>query len=112
MINIETISGGITVLRVSEARLDAANARVFKQTVSEVIEGGQVRIVLDLRDVSFVDSSGLGALIGILKLIGVRGDLTLCGLCAPVKRTLHLTRMDRVFLIFKDVPTALHHLTA
>ena len=94
---------GVTLVRVTEKRLDAAAAPAFKARVSDLIAGGASRIVVDLSGVAFVDSSGLGTLVSALKQLGSRGDLALAGVQPAVAKLLQLTRLDRVFRTF---PTA------
>jgi anti-sigma B factor antagonist len=57
--------------------------------------------------VRFIDSSGLGAIVSMLKLIGREGDLVLCGVTDPVMSLFKLTRMDRVFQMFPSEHDAL-----
>ena len=55
-------------------------------------------MMLDLADVNFIDSSGLGALIIALKMLrNAGGDLYLCSIAEPVRMLLSMTRMDRLF---------------
>ncbi len=85
-------------------RLTASGAPRLKQEVQKLIESGQPRIVVDLAETEFIDSSGLGALIGGLKAARVaEGDLRLASATDPVKSVLKLTSLDRVL---KDYPTA------
>lgn len=98
---------GVLVIHLSERRLDAANAKDVKEDIATAIEEGESRIVLDMGTVDFIDSSGLGALVGLLKRIGTRGDLALSSLKPPVQKAFKLTRMDRVFRIFPDSGSAL-----
>jgi len=97
MINTATHDAGITVIRPGAERLTAANAKAFKEDVSQLIDGGAVQLVVDFSAVSFVDSSGLGALVGVLKKIGYRGDLAVAGLNADVAQMFKICRMDSVF---------------
>lgn len=97
MIKTTTHNAGITAIRPGVERLTAANAKAFKDDVSQLIEGGAAQLVVDFSDVSFVDSSGLGALVGILKKIGYRGDLAVAGLNADVVQMFKICRMDSVF---------------
>ena len=101
---------GVAVFRFMEARLDAANAPTFRDWMAQAIDRGDVRIVLDMGGVDFVDSSGLGALVGALKRVGARGDLALASLQPSVQKAFRLTRMDRVFQIFPDTDSAMGHL--
>jgi anti-sigma B factor antagonist len=64
------------------------------------INEGQELIVLDLSEVDFVDSSGLGAIVASLKMLGGKGDLVISGASDKVMSLFKLTRMDRVFQIF------------
>ncbi len=89
-----------TVL-VEEARLDASIATAFKDRMREMIQQGRPLIVLDLRNVEFMDSSGLGALISILKSMPVGKRLELTGLTPNVERVLRLTHMDEIFHIYQ-----------
>jgi anti-sigma B factor antagonist len=64
------------------------------------IDQGQRNIVLDMSQVSFMDSSGLGAVVYVLKHLGHSGRLHICGVTPGVMAVLKLTRMDRVFKTF------------
>jgi anti-sigma B factor antagonist len=107
MIQITERPNGMTLVRIDDARLTAAIAPDFKQRMADAVEAGHNRLVLDLSRVTFIDSTGLGALVGVLKRIGNRGDLAVCGLQPAVQQMFKLTRMDRVFRIFPDAETAL-----
>ena len=89
--------GNFTIVKVNESRMDAATAPVFKQIMTQLHTGGADRIVLDLSQVQFMDSSSLGALVNLLKLVGNRGDLIIAGAHGIVADLFKLTRMDRVF---------------
>jgi anti-sigma B factor antagonist len=56
--------------------------------------------------VSFVDSSGLGALVGVLKRIGNRGELVVSGLNDDVAQLFQICRMDRVFKSYATTDAA------
>lgn len=91
--------GGVAVVAPTMRRLDAAVAPAFKQAVVKVIEGGESRLVLDLAQVEFLDSSGLGAMVAILKALGGKGGVAVCNAKGAVLTLFKLTRMDKVFPI-------------
>lgn len=84
------------IIRVQGDRIDAAGAVPFKDQILQLAEGGAGRVVLDLSRVDFLDSSGLGALVAIRRMLGGRA-LDLMAPTPPVMRVLRLTRMDMVF---------------
>lgn len=86
------------VIRVRGNRIDAAGAVTFKDRVLTLVEGGPGRVMLDLSSIEFLDSSGLGALVAIRRMLGDRA-LELGAPTPPVMRVLRLTRMDMVFAI-------------
>jgi anti-sigma B factor antagonist len=94
---------GVAVLAIMDTRIDARVATEFKRRISDVIEGGSSRIALDLSKVEFVDSSGLGAIVTILKMVGRNGELSIAGARDTVLDLFRLTRMDKVFNLY---PTA------
>jgi anti-sigma B factor antagonist len=89
----------VTVITPTMKRLDATVAPAFKQAVVQVIEAGETRLVLDLAGVEFLDSSGLGAMVSILKALGVRGTVAICNARGAVLSLFQLTRMDKVFAL-------------
>jgi anti-sigma B factor antagonist len=101
---------GITVVAPQVARLDASVAPAFKQQVQEVVAAGASRVVVDLQAVDFVDSSGLGAMVSILKALGTQGGMAVCNAKGPVRALFELTRMDKVFAILPDREQALARL--
>ncbi len=97
----------ILVVKVVAPRLDAREAVTFKAQMADWIGRGPQTILLNLAEVRFIDSSGLGAIVSVLKLLGRQGDLVLCGVTEPVLSLFKLTRMDRVFQIFSQESEAL-----
>lgn len=95
-----------TVITVLESRIDAAGAIAFKDRMRELAEGGPNRVVLNLTDVDFVDSSGLGAIVAAMKLLGPERRLELAALSATVQKVFRLTRMDSVFVIHETATAA------
>lgn len=107
MIHITKYDLGIVAVRPGAERLTAFNAKTFKEEVVALIDEGASQLVIDFKDVTFLDSSGLGALAGILKKIGHRGDIVVCGLNADVAQMFRICRMDRVFKIYRDADIAI-----
>ncbi|ROR67423.1 STAS domain-containing protein [Agrococcus jenensis] len=80
-----------------EGRLTAAAAPQLRQAVQDLIDSGSARIVIDMSATDFVDSSGLGALIGALKAARLAGgDLRIAAVPETVRTVLRLTNLDRV----------------
>ncbi len=102
-----SVEGDVLVVSVEETRIDAAVAVRFKDRLRELSDGGPDRVVLDLGSVGFLDSSGLGAVVGAMKHLGPGRTLDLAGLTPTVDKVFRMTRMDSVFRIFPDLGTAL-----
>jgi anti-sigma B factor antagonist len=106
------LRNNVLVVRVAEKRVDASKAPAFKEGMTRCIEGGQSQLVLDLSNVDFVDSSGLGAIVSCLKQLGPRGNLAIAGAKGAVSRLFTLTRMDKVFTLYDTVDSAVEKLSA
>lgn len=98
---------GLRLVSVPEGRVDAAVALEFKNALRQSANDGPHRVVLDLSNVDFLDSSGLGAVIGVMKSIAPDQRLELTGLHGAVEKVFKLTRMDSVFLIHANRHAAL-----
>jgi anti-sigma B factor antagonist len=99
--------GDYLVVALKDKRLDAVIASNFREAMVERIDQGKQKIVLDLSSVAFLDSSGLGACVAVLKHVGAKGTLHLCGVTPAVMAVLKLTRMDRVFKTYATREAAL-----
>lgn len=95
------------VITVNADRIDAAMAIQFKEDMRSETEGGAERVILDLSLVSFIDSSGLGAIVASMKQLGGDRRLDLAGLSPVVDKVFRLTRMDTVFNLFPSLDDAL-----
>ncbi len=98
----------VLVISPKEKRLDAKVALDFKENLlKKVNEEGQRRILIDLDAIDFIDSSGLGAMVSVLKVIGKNGELKITQPRDQVKNMFDLTRLNLVFNIFDDFDEAL-----
>lgn len=95
---------GYTIMRLRAARIDAAAAIQFKDAIRDETQGAQPVVVLDMQDVEFVDSSGLGAVVSTMKMLAPGHKLEVAALTPSVAKVFALTRMDRVFTIHAESP--------
>ena len=94
------------VIYVDEPRLDASLAETFKTYLFEQIDDGATSLVVDLTEVRFMDSSGLGSLVAALKKLGGSEGVILAGALPAVKDLFELTSMDKLFKIVTTVNAA------
>ena len=100
---LSSLRGDVLIVTVTENRIDAAGAIAFKEAMRKVTEVPASRVILDLSHVGFLDSSGLGAVVAVMKLLGPERPLDLAGLTPTVEKVFRLTRMDTVFKIYGRV---------
>lgn len=96
---VQRDDGKVLVATTHATRVDARVASDFKQQLLALV-AARPRVVLDLSEVDFIDSSGLGAMVAVLKQLDGRGDLVIAGLRPAVMNLFKLTRMDRVFRLY------------
>lgn len=95
-LNVEKL-GKVTIVQLPGEQLDASNAKDFKRDIAPVLSTTS-KVVFDLSQLRFVDSSGLGAMLSCLRQVNsTGGDLKLCGLSKPVRALFELVRMHRIF---------------
>lgn len=98
---------GVFLVRLDSETLQSHNVGEFKTAVREVLQA-HTRLVLDLSDVKFIDSSGLSALLTCLLAAHARqSDLRLCSLNQSVRALFDLLRLNSVFSVHDDVDLAL-----
>ncbi len=80
--------------------IDLFTAPELKQVLADSIESGRVRIVIDLTDTTFLDSTALGVLIGAVKRLRSRdGALAIVNVDENISKTFEITGLDQIFTI-------------
>jgi anti-sigma B factor antagonist len=100
---------GAAVIRPGDVRVDLQVSGEFRTALLQLIDGGHRRLVVDMGEVHFVDSSGLGALVSALKtlkLLKGGGDIRLANVQPPVVALLEIIRLHRVFASYPSVDQA------
>ncbi|MEB3339034.1 MAG: STAS domain-containing protein [Leptolyngbyaceae bacterium] len=106
-----TLTSKLEVIKMSQkvsifypsGNLDGMRSNQLRQEVIEVVEAGAKAILIDCQDVVFMDSSGLGNLVSLLKTVRSKNsELWFCSLIPQVKMIFELTRLDRVFKIYAN----------
>jgi anti-anti-sigma factor len=94
-------------------RLDLGTSAAFRADCRELVKNGAQLLVIDMSQVEFLDSSGLGALVGALKTARqAGGDVKLVSVREQPRLILDLTRLERVLVIADSVQAALEPGTA
>jgi anti-anti-sigma factor len=98
---------GIAILEL-DGHLIGQSAQDVKTRLKRLVEEGHSRLVVDLTQVSYIDSAGLAALVSGLKTAREAGGaLELVGLDGQTLKVFRLTLLDRVFISHPDIETAL-----
>lgn len=109
-ITSKSVSDTVSIVSLNGA-LNARSAEEAKQTFRHLVDQGASRVIVDLEEVPFIDSSGLAALVSGLKTLG--GEASNLKLAAPQSQArllFELTMFDRVFEIHDSVDDALESL--
>ncbi|MCU0513587.1 MAG: STAS domain-containing protein [Anaerolineae bacterium] len=108
---VVTQSDGIALMLL-EGRFDAYEAPRMSAWLDENIHAEQCRLVINVRMVTFIDSTALASLVkGMKRCREHGGNLAICELDKPVRIIFELTRLDKAFLIVDTQEEALHALS-
>lgn len=92
-------------------RFDSSSAEQIASQLDSLSSIPNVRVIVNMADTSFVDSTGLATLVHALRRCQqVGGELVLCGMHRPIMMIFELTRLDQAFSIFVDERHALQSL--
>lgn len=105
IVGVNAVPAG-AVVAMLEARLDMERSLEFKQRLDEVIDSGVAQIVLDLSQVTYIDSSGLGSVVSVFKRMPT-GCFHVTGLRPNVRVLFQITRLDKFINLYTTVDEAL-----
>jgi anti-sigma B factor antagonist len=101
-----THSGDVAIIRLPLEKMDLSTSGEFRRILSPIIQANK-QIVLDMTNVTFVDSSGLGAILSVLReLSSAGGDLRLCCVQKRVRVMFEMVRMHRILGIYDTTEDA------
>lgn len=107
---LKTNNYGITEQVFLPSQLVMSNAADVRKQIRNMLEEGTVKLILDLSEVEFCDSSGLSVLVSSLKIAEVRGgEVVLLKPTDDVRILIELTRLHLIFEIFEDQQSAIRH---
>lgn len=97
----------VTIVTV-QGQLVVTNRQEFKQAILDAVEQGSTTVIVDFTEATYIDSSGLGALVSLnRRLRDAGGDLRLVGLSDELRTLFELTRLDALFPLFATRADAL-----
>jgi anti-sigma B factor antagonist len=100
-------AGTVTILDLSGRISLGEGSALLRKTIRDLLENGQTKILLNLGDVNYIDSSGIGELVsGFTAVRGREGELKLLNLTKKVNDLLQLTKLFTVFDVYTDEGTA------
>ena len=104
--------GDVDVVRLPD-RVMLANAPAVRSELLKHVESGAQRIILDLSELEFADSSGLSAVLACVNAARRSGgDVVLAAPSARVRALIELTRLDEVVTVLKSVHDGIAHLSS
>lgn len=98
---------GATVIKLEGNVLGGPDAAELNNTLHKLVEAKKKKVVIDLSAVPFMNSSGLGILIGgVTTMRNASGDLKLAGASAKIKNILSVTKLVNVFEVYDTAKEA------
>lgn len=102
----ESTLGKATIIDL-EGNIDLFNTRELKETIERLMQADQPRLIVNMERVAYVDSSGIGVFLSMLKpLRAMGGDLKLSALSPAVAKVFQLTRLNSFFDIHNESTAA------
>ncbi|MGO9480593.1 MAG: STAS domain-containing protein [Candidatus Kryptoniota bacterium] len=105
------LSSGVVLIEVEGNIMGGPDAMSLNDEVHKLVNGGTRKIVLDMKSVEHINSSGLGILIASLNAVHqVNGELRIANTGSRVLDLLRITKLDRIFESYKSVDEAVKDL--
>jgi len=83
-----------------QGQIDSDSAKAFTKRLTELVEGGGIRMVVDLRQVNYISSAGFRYLLDVGKSLDeCSGKLVLCSLSPEIRRLFEIGSFDELFII-------------
>ena len=102
----------VVIITLEGDMVGGPDATLLSEKLRDLIEGGKNKIIVDMEKVDWMNSSGLGILIGSLTTVrNSGGDLKLIHLKKKLKELLRITKLRRVFEVFEDESEAVGSFT-
>lgn len=99
--------GDVTVIDASGKITLGEGASTFRDAVRDLVAKGSKKLLLNLSDVTYIDSSGIGEMVsGFTTVTNHGGNLKLLGLSKRIKDLLQITKLYTVFEVFDDEASA------
>ncbi|MGB0465904.1 MAG: STAS domain-containing protein [Pontibacterium sp.] len=109
VVNIQK-SASYILVQIEDSRLSAANAAALKAQIAPHLTDSDT-LLLDLSNIRFIDSSGLGLLVGLKRSLAPSQRCALIGMHQPgLLELMQVTRMDQIFLITDNLQSACRRL--
>lgn len=107
--SLTSVDHGIAVvLTITIPRLDATTMHQICEMAHAELRDDRAVYLIDMSNVMFIDSCGIGALVSLMRTFGRTRRLELCGLTPPVRKVFRLTKLDTVFALHSNAAAALH----
>ncbi len=98
---------GVNVLTL-RGEIDVYTAPQLRQTIVDLVDGGVTKIVVDMRMVEFLDSTGLGVLVeGLRRIKSKDGDLSIVATQDKILKIFDITGLNRAFSLHASVEEAM-----
>lgn len=107
----KTQHGSVLAVKVQEPKIYLEISDQLKTVLQQCIDDGFSKIVLNLSEVEYMDSTGLSALLTARKALENKGELALCHLQESVKDLLAVTKLNQVFKIHQNEQEAVQALS-
>ena len=95
-----TKEADVLIVKPLDQNVDSSSAQEFKEHLTQAVQSGNDRIVLDTSEVHFIDSSALGVIISVVKSLHGEGEIVISSAQESVDRLFKVTRMDKLFQMF------------
>ncbi len=100
--------GDILIFSVEIKRATVDTADILKDKLTKIIKDGKTKVIIDMSQIEFTDSSFLSSLLAGLKQASMyKGDIKLVGLRPSVRYVFQITRLDKVFNIYEHIDSAI-----
>lgn len=106
-VNVRPQDGNATIVDLA-GEIDVYTSPKVKDALGELIDAGRYHLVIDLEKVRYIDSTGLGVLIGALKRVREHGgSIGIVCTNPQIKKIFEITGLVKIFAIFGDEPAAI-----